>query len=317
MGHRAPRFCSGRALGWYRRRRPAAQPAACWSPAVASPDQSARQRDAPNEGNGIGEIVVTAQRREESLQSVPLSVVAIGAEQLRSADITTVDRLQQIAPGLRIGRSGSDPRPAMRGTFTAAIQGNNDPRFGFYIDEIYQSRTSQLSMPFVDLERVEVQKGPQGTLYGRNSFGGNIAVTTAVPRDKWDAGARCWSTAITTASWSRASSIFRSREDFAVRLAGAFEDRDGYIKNAYNPKADRRRQTSILSARQRAVEPRGARSQARSPVPRLAYWNEKDHGNGAFGSKPIGALYNSAYQVAPGGTLNLPERGADHAARRL
>ncbi len=266
--------------------------------------QPAAGSAAADEGSGIGEIVVTAQRRAESLQSVPLSLVAIGAEQLRTADVTTVDRLQQIAPGLRIGRSGSDPRPARRGTFTAAIQGNNDPRFGFYIDEIYQSRTSQLSMPFVDLERVEVQKGPQGTLYGRNSFGGNIAVTTAAPRDKFDA-------ALDVVYGNYDRKLIQGfvnipiAEDFAIRIAGAFEDRDGYIDNAYNKKAiaDDKHQYYLRGSAKWNPE---ALDHKLEVLFHVSHWDEKDHGNGAFGSKPIGALYNSAYQVAPGGTLTLP-----------
>ncbi len=107
---------------------------------------------------------MTAQRREESLQDVPLSIVALGRDTLKNNDVTEASRLEQLVPGLRLGRSGADPRPAIRGITTESIQGNADPRVGFYIDEIYQSRTSQTSVPFVDLERVEVQKGPQGTL---------------------------------------------------------------------------------------------------------------------------------------------------------
>ena len=140
--------------------------------------------------DGIAEIVVTAQRREESLQKVPLSIVAFGREALDNQNITQASRLEQLAPGLQIGRSGADPRPAIRGVVTESIQGNADPRIGVYIDEIYQSRTSQLSVPFIDLERVEVQKGPQGTLYGRNSYGGNIALATARPNhDRVEGGA--------------------------------------------------------------------------------------------------------------------------------
>jgi iron complex outermembrane receptor protein len=273
-------------------------------PAMAADGQPAASDTAKTADPGIGEIVVTAQRRSESLQSVPLSVTALTGQQILQADVTTVDRLQQIAPGLRIGRSGSDPRPAMRGTFTSAIQGNNDPRFGFYIDEIYQSRTSQLSMPFVDLERVEVQKGPQGTLYGRNSFGGNIALTTAAPRDKWDAGLD-----LLYGNYDR--KLIQGfinipvAQDFAVRIAGAFEDRDGYINNTYNPKAvaDDKHQYYIRGAARWDPEAFDHKLEVTFHASR---WKEDDHGNGAFGSKPIGSLYNSAYQVAPGGTLTLP-----------
>jgi iron complex outermembrane receptor protein len=107
---------------------------------------------------GIEDIVVTAQRREESLQDVPLSITAITGEELRNADIRDITRLEQTVPGLRVGRSGAAARPAIRGVYTEAIQANADPRIGFYIDEIYQSRLQQTTAAFVDLERVEVQK---------------------------------------------------------------------------------------------------------------------------------------------------------------
>ncbi|WP_174275327.1 TonB-dependent receptor [Sphingomonas bacterium] len=252
----------------------------------------------------IDQIVVTAQRRSESLQSVPLSVTALSGDVLRDKDVVNIDRLQQIAPGLRIGRSGSDPRPALRGTFTAAIQGNNDPRIGFYIDEIYQSRTSQLSVPFVDLEQIEVQKGPQGTLFGRNSFGGNIAITTAKPRGNFEAGLDA-----TYGNYDR--KLIQGfinipvSKDLAVRFAGAFEDRDGYIKNIFNPKAeaDDRHLFYIRSSLRFAPQALDGNLEI---LLHGSYWKEDDHGNGAFGSKAIGALYSPQYQIAPGGTLNLP-----------
>ena len=157
----------------------------------------AQGADKPADSGEIAEVLVTAQRREESLQKVPLSIVAIGSEELRRANVTEASRLEQIAPGLRLGRSGADPRPAIRGIYTESIQGNADPRVGFYIDEIYQSRTSQTSVPFVDLERVEVQKGPQGTLYGRNSYVGSKAAPNSC-------------TAHTTARSPTPMSIYRS-----------------------------------------------------------------------------------------------------------
>ena len=120
------------------------------APASAQ-DAPPETADAAEEAPLPGEIVVTAQRREESLADVPISIVAIGNEELKNRNVTDVSRLEQVAPGLQLGRSGTDARPAIRGTYTEQIQGNSDPRVGFYIDEIYQSRTSQLSVPFVDL----------------------------------------------------------------------------------------------------------------------------------------------------------------------
>ena len=175
------------------------------------------------------DIVVTAQRRAERVQDIPLSVSAISGEALTNAQVTTAERLEQLVPGIRMGRSGSDLRPAIRGTYTENVGVNGDPRIGIYIDDIYQSRTSQIP-PIVDLARVEVQKGPQGTLYGRNSFGGNIAFNSALPVDRVEAGAD-----------GIYGNFDRYRIDafvnlpitdgIALRVAGMREKQDGYVKN--------------------------------------------------------------------------------------
>ena len=129
-----------------------------FAPGVALAQQAPAEPAAENgtaaDDSGIAEIVVTAQRREERLQDVPLSITAISGEELRNADIRDITRLEQSVPGLRIGRSGPAGRPAIRGVYSEAIQANSDPRIGFYIDEIYQSRLQQTTAAFVDLERV-------------------------------------------------------------------------------------------------------------------------------------------------------------------
>ena len=174
-------------------------------------------------------ITVTAQRRAEPIQAVPLSVSAITGSQLKNANVTSADRLEQLMPGLRMGRSGSDLRPAMRGTYTENVSATGDPRFGIYIDDVYQSRTSQVP-PIVDLARVEVQKGPQGTLYGRNSFGGNIVFHSAVPTDKFEGGVDLLSSNYTR---YRAEGFVNVplTEGVALRLAGLSENTKGYVKN--------------------------------------------------------------------------------------
>ena len=197
---------------------------------LAGPTLAGAQ-DAPKSGaeGDPAVVTVTAQRRIEPLQEVPLSVSAITGSQLKNANVTTADRLEQLLPGLRMGRSGSDLRPAMRGTYTENVSATGDPRFGIYIDDIYQSRTSQVP-PIVDLARVEVQKGPQGTLYGRNSFGGNIVFHSAMPTDKFEGGVDLLSSNYTR---YRAEGFVNVPliEGVALRLAGLSEDTKGYVKN--------------------------------------------------------------------------------------
>lgn len=249
------------------------------------------------------EIVVTAQRREEALNDVPISIVAIGNEELRNRNVTDVSRLEQVAPGLQLGRSGTDARPAIRGTYTEQIQGNSDPRVGFYIDEIYQSRTSQLSVPFVDLARVEVQKGPQGTLYGRNSFGGNIALVTNAPSGEFDGGVDLLYGAYERTMTSAFVNLPIS-EGLAVRFAGAIEQRGPYIESLTTPAAsyDDLGQQYIRGALRWA--PPGADGRVEI-ILRGSYWHQDDSGANTFNSKAIGQLIDPALVTPPGGTLNV------------
>ena len=272
--------------------------------AISSPVFAQQQAasDADADKGGVADIVVTAQRREESLQDVPLSIVAIGREELRNADVTEASRLEQLAPGLRLGRSGADPRPAIRGIYTESIQGNADPRVGFYIDEIYQSRTSQTSVPFVDLERVEVQKGPQGTLYGRNSFGGNIAISTAKTTDRHEGGVE-----LLYGDYNRimanAYVNLPISEAMAVRFAGYVEHRDGFIKSLTNPgyadQDDKNQQYIRGSLR---IAPPGSGLEI---IFRASHWNDDSKGNGTFNAKAIGQFIDPALVTAPGGTLTV------------
>lgn len=184
------------------------------------------------EATNSGEIIVTAQRRAERLQDVPLSVSAITGAALKNADVTDVSRLEQLVPGVRFGRSGAALRPAIRGTYTENVAVNGDPRIGIYIDEIYQSRTQQIP-PIVDLARVEVQKGPQGTLFGRNSFGGNITFNSEVPKDQFGAGV---DGLYGNYNHGRVEAYINAplTDGIALRVAGLYEKSNGYIKNS-NP----------------------------------------------------------------------------------
>lgn len=196
---------------------------------TAAPSETAAPVEIAAADIDDGEIIVTAQRRAERLQDVPLSITAISGDTLRNAAVTSADRLEQLVPGIRLGRSGSDLRPAIRGTYTENVAANGDPRIGIYVDDIYQSRTSQVP-PIVDLERVEVQKGPQGTLYGRNSFGGNIAFFSATPKDEFSAGI---DGLYGRYNQARVEGFINTpiAPGIAFRAAGLYERADGYIKN--------------------------------------------------------------------------------------
>ena len=129
----------------------------------------------------IEEIVVTAAKRSQSIQDVSTSVTAFGEEDLALGGIEDVSRLEHMVPGLRFGQSGHEVRLAMRGTRTNNVGTEAEQVVGIFEDGVYVPTTTQALGAYVDVERIEVLRGPQGTLYGRNTFGGTINIITNEP----------------------------------------------------------------------------------------------------------------------------------------
>jgi iron complex outermembrane receptor protein len=129
----------------------------------------------------LDEIVVTATRRVQDIQSISIAVTAFDTEALRRYGIDNLRDLQALTPGFNYSSAGADARIVIRGSVNHFIQNDGDPSAGYFVDGIYASRTSQQNMPFVDIERVEVLRGPQGTLFGRNSSSGLVNVIPIRP----------------------------------------------------------------------------------------------------------------------------------------
>jgi iron complex outermembrane receptor protein len=129
--------------------------------------------DSPSE---LQEVVVTAQRSASGLQTTPIAVTALSGSALKALNVTDLDSLALAVPGVSFGDELGEAHIAIRGIGSDAVNPGTDPRVAYYQDGIYFGRpTAQLGGMF-DLERVEVLKGPQGTLYGRNATGGAISV---------------------------------------------------------------------------------------------------------------------------------------------
>ncbi|MEN3747448.1 TonB-dependent receptor [Sphingomonas sp. HF-S3] len=146
------------------------------------------QEPAAQDDEGIGEIVVTAQRRAERLQDAPLSVTALSSESLTARGIDNLADISNFAPNLELhptnrpAGGGSAFAGYIRGVGTGDFQFPTDPGIGLYVDDVYIARSLGGLLSLEDIERVEVLKGPQGTLYGRNTIGGAINVITSEPR---------------------------------------------------------------------------------------------------------------------------------------
>jgi iron complex outermembrane recepter protein len=134
-----------------------------------------------------GDIVVTATRNETLLSKTPLALTAIGSENLRDAGITDSRSLNDVVPNLRITENGDAVRISIRGVTSSDTTEKGDPSASFLLDGIYIARPSDTLGSFYDLERVEVLRGPQGTLYGRNTTAGVINVISARPKGEFEA----------------------------------------------------------------------------------------------------------------------------------
>jgi outer membrane receptor protein involved in Fe transport len=136
--------------------------------------------DAPKAGE-VSEVVVTAQRRSERIQDVPITVEAVSADTMRTEGIQNVKDLAMVIPGLQIGDAVGFATPHLRGVGSTALAPGVESPIAIYVDGVYYASTTSSLFDFVDVDNVEVLKGPQGTLFGRNATGGLIQITTRTP----------------------------------------------------------------------------------------------------------------------------------------
>lgn len=273
---------------------------------IASP--AFAQEATEDSDGGITDIVVTAQRRAENVQDVPLSVTAITSDALAKNDVRDLARVEVLTPGFSFGKSGSDARPAIRGVRTENVAVSGDPTIGFFMDNVYRSRASMANEPFVDIARVEVQRGPQGTLYGRNTFGGNISVASNEPSNKLGAGINLLYGSFDR---KRADGFVNVPlgEKVAFRVAGLREKMDGYIKGTTSALDIADRDTTYFRAGLKIEPVDGFEAQLR-----YTHWREKGTGIAAFGYRVGGVFVNAAGQFDINGTparvlYDLPRTG--------
>ena len=156
--------------------------------ALTAAGGEAMAQSAPPAGT-IEEIVVTARKRAESLQDAPISITAMTAESMERAGVENVADLARRTPGLQYGDFGDlklSPT-ALRGVVGGAGSAGADPAVGYYVDEVFVGQGAGANLDLYDIERVEVLRGPQGTLYGRNTIGGVVSITTKRPSEALEA----------------------------------------------------------------------------------------------------------------------------------
>lgn len=150
------------------------------SPATAAPE--ATEAASADNTVGLEEIVVTAQKRGENLQKVPVAVTAFSSESLRESGVTNITQIANLTPSLSLPQgSGGVVTPFLRGVGSTANAVGNESSVAVYVDGVYYTRLPLGFFSLANVQRVEVLKGPQGTLFGRNSSGGVIQIITSDP----------------------------------------------------------------------------------------------------------------------------------------
>lgn len=186
---------------------------------------------APSAVAQVDEIVVTAEKRAENVQDVSLSVTALDANALDKGGVYDVTRISALIPGVNFAFIGNDAKINVRGANANNTFGDNAAIVGVFADGVYKPRASQQTRQFYDIERLEFLRGPQGTLYGRNTFAGAINLYTNKPNfDGYSAGV--------DVSYSRFNTLrvegfanLPVNETLALRVAAFKKDSDGYVEN--------------------------------------------------------------------------------------
>jgi iron complex outermembrane receptor protein len=214
--------------------------AAAWAGGASAQDGAGPP---PVEGgqsvSSLEEIVVTARRRAENLQTTPVTITAVTAETMEARNVTTLAKIAEIAPNMSTFKTAGALGSAgnyIRGIGAVDNVLGQDPPIGIYMDGVYIGRNNVALMQLVEPERVEVLRGAQGTLFGRNTTGGAISITTRTPADEFGGQAKAsYGTFKANSFQARIDSGLLG--DSGVKLSGAYQHRqqDGVVDNKLQP----------------------------------------------------------------------------------
>lgn len=258
------------------------------------------------------DIIVTAQRREQKLEEVPLTVAVQSAEQLARAGVTDSRGLQQLTPGLVFQQQSSFLNPSLRGISTTVVTAGAENPIAIYLDNVYVSSFAGSILSLPDVEQIEVLKGPQGTLFGRNATGGAIRISTKEPGNDV-AGKVDVTTGYYDGAGSSRSAYDLSFKGFvsgpivedvlAASLAFSYRKSNGYGRNvAYSQVSDSVRQ-AFGSDRMMYLEDKLLRGKLRlTPTDNLdillaGYWNEWESDRGQIGVVQYGGTATGPAQL--------------------
>ncbi len=262
------------------------------SPAMA---QQAAPAGADN-ATRLDDVVVTAQKRSQALEDVPIAISVVDRETMEKERGRTLFDLQQLAPNFQLVKAGFNSI-TIRGVGGGGRSIGFDTRAGMYLDGVYLGQAPALNMPLFDIEQVEILRGPQGHLFGRNTVSGAVNVTTAAPSPFFDSTLRA------VYGNQDAFEVYGSvtgpiAESVLGKIAASYETRDGYTRNVFNgddlddlERFSTRGELSLLINDNLTID---------------VYGDYSDTDENTIIGEPITAFFDSP---TPGG--NLPDRNVD------
>lgn len=201
----------------------------CAAGGATAQQPAAAPRAGAAEASTIAEVIVTAQRRSERLENVPMSVTAVSSETIQNAGVSNIHDLGQIVAGAQVNFAGCCTQPAIRGISTLTTGVGFENNVAIYIDGFYAPDNITVNADLANIESIEVLKGPQGTLWGRNATGGAILINTRAPSKTLtgnvEAGYGRYSDVVTSAY---VSGPINDRMRYSI--AGYHRSSDGYNK---------------------------------------------------------------------------------------
>ena len=180
----------------------------------------------------LTEVVVTAQFREQNLQDTPLAITAVSGALLESRNQTNITEITNQAPNVTLKQQGAGYGPAMAAYIRGVGQGDFNPAVepgvGIYVDDVYYATLTGSVLDLLDLDRVEVLRGPQGTLAGKNSIGGSIKLYSKTPKGD-DTGSLAATYGSRHRVDLRGSADFALADNLFARVSAVSKKQDGYV----------------------------------------------------------------------------------------
>lgn len=193
----------------------------------------AQEQDDEEKSNGYEEIIVTAQKREQALIDVPIAITALSSDILDKTRAKTIKDIESLVPNFSFESVNGFSNISIRGVGGGGRNIGFDPRSGLYIDGVYIGQASALAQPLFGIQQVEVLRGPQGHLFGRNTVSGAISLTSKAPSDEYQAEFKA--VAGNEGAYEAYVTVEGPLSDkVSGRLSAAYETRDGFGKNSFS-----------------------------------------------------------------------------------